>query len=423
MSLEASTSSTSAKKGTQVICAPSSPIKTIETACVRIAGSDANVLITGETGTGKEVFARLIHTRSKRSQSPFVPVNCGAIPESLVESELFGYVRGAFTGASTSRQGRVALAENGTLFLDEIGELPLAMQVKLLRVLQERTYEPVGSARSLPANFRLIAATNRDLAAEVQAGRFRQDLFYRLMVCPLELPALRKRRADVSVLFRHFWAARGENRPLDPQIFRTLEAYDWPGNVRELENLVERLSVCVDGAQVHLSDLPPNFRHGHDPRSGEPIELMSGAGNANAETMHSVGDSSDTFEAPTPLPIPFDLLRPASPSSLDELEPFSDTPTNVTTPTPIRPIEVSDSSAHQLGLPVGVAEFLKEGALPNLPLPVDLPGLLRKIEDAYIAAALTQSTHNKKAAAELLGMQRTTLVEKLRRRSRDTSQS
>ncbi len=173
---------------TQLVHAPDSPMVELFRTCSRIAASEATVLITGETGTGKEVVARLIHARSPRAGKPLIPVNCGAIPETLLESELFGYVKGAFTGAVGNRRGRVAAADGGTLFLDEIGELPLSLQVKLLRVLQERSYEPVGSAESVPANFRLVAATNRDLAAEVEAGRFRRDLYYRLLVCPVEVP-------------------------------------------------------------------------------------------------------------------------------------------------------------------------------------------------------------------------------------------
>src|SRR2546423_1324984 len=226
-----------------LVHAASSSLVEVKRTCLRIAPTDATVLLTGETGTGKEVFARLIHARSSRGTRPFVPVNCGAIPEALLESELFGYVRGAFTGAVTPRRGRVALAEGGTLFLDEIGELPLALQVKLLRLLQQRTYEPVGASESITADFRLVAATNRDLLQEVRAGRFRQDLYYRLNVCPLHLPPLRVLRGDVVALFLHFWKARGETRPFEPGVLGRLESHDWPGNVRELENLVERVSV------------------------------------------------------------------------------------------------------------------------------------------------------------------------------------
>src|SRR5512141_2771965 len=219
-----------------VVHGPDSPLLDLVRTCGRIANSEATVLITGETGVGKEVFARLIHERSPRAGRPLVAVNCGAIPETLLESELFGHVKGAFTGA-TGRRGRIAAANGGTLFLDEIGELPLSLQVKLLRVLQERCYEPVGATESVPADFRLVAATNRDLAAEVEAGRFRRDLYYRLLVCPLEVPPLRTRRADIPHLFAHFWRSRGEARAVDPMVLKLLEEHTWPGNVRELENL------------------------------------------------------------------------------------------------------------------------------------------------------------------------------------------
>jgi sigma-54 specific flagellar transcriptional regulator A len=221
-----------------IICSARSPLLGLMQSCKRVAPSESTVLLGGETGTGKEVFARYVHQHSRRAGKPFVPVNCGAIPEALLESELFGHVRGAFTGANANRKGRVAMAEGGTLFLDEIGELSLPLQVKLLRLLQQRTYEPVGSAESVTANFRLIAATNRNLTEEVEAGRFRRDLYYRLMVCPVTLPPLRARPGDVRVLFNHFWRARGERRTVHEGVMTALELHTWPGNVRELENLV-----------------------------------------------------------------------------------------------------------------------------------------------------------------------------------------
>src|SRR6266700_177220 len=242
---------------------PQSPLIETKRTCARIAASDATVLLTGETGTGKEVFARFIHTASPRLGKPFVPVNCGAIPETLLESELFGYVKGAFTGAVAARRGRVSLAEGGTLFLDEVGELPLSLQVKLLRLLQERTFEPIGSSESVPANFRLIAATNRDLAEEVKGGRFRSDLYYRLHVCPIHLPSLRERTNDIAHLFAHVWARRGETRAVEPAVMQCLANYAWPGNVRELENLVERVSVCAEGDVIRLDDLPMGVRAPH----------------------------------------------------------------------------------------------------------------------------------------------------------------
>ena len=233
-----------------------SPIAAIRATCTRIAASNATVLLTGDTGTGKEVFARLVHAHSSRTDRPFVPVNCGAIPDTLIESELFGYVRGAFTGATASRRGRVAMAEGGTLFLDEIGELPLPMQVKLLRLLQERTYEPVGSSTSVTANFRLVAATNHDLAELVRSGLFSPGS----VLPPACLPGspaapARTARRHCSSLPPFLETAR-EERPITSAVMRRLERYDWPGNVRELENLVERLSVCAQGHVIELADLP-----------------------------------------------------------------------------------------------------------------------------------------------------------------------
>jgi DNA-binding NtrC family response regulator len=226
-----------------------------------VADTTATVLITGENGTGKEVLARAIHEESSRAARPFVAVSCAALPETLIESELFGHEKGAFTGAAQMRRGRFELADGGTLFLDEVGELSPAMQVKLLRVLQERNFERLGGTKTVEVDIRLVAASNRDLEEEVAAGRFRQDLFYRLNVVPLRLPPLRERREDVPVLAVHFAATTAEKhgRPaaeLDPALVEALHEYDWPGNVRELENLVERLVVLTTGTRLGLEFLP-----------------------------------------------------------------------------------------------------------------------------------------------------------------------
>jgi sigma-54 specific flagellar transcriptional regulator A len=350
---------------TALVHGPDSPLLDLVRTCGRIAASEATVLITGETGVGKEVFARLVHERSPRAAKALVPVNCGAIPEALLESELFGHVKGAFTGAVAARRGRIAAAEGGTLFLDEIGELPLSLQVKLLRVLQERCYEPVGSTESVPANFRLVAATNKDLAAEVAAGRFRRDLYYRLLVCPVEVPPLRRRRGDIPHLFTHFWQARGEARPIEPAVLKLLEEHAWPGNVRELENLVERLSVCAEGSAIRVADLPAHLR----PDSAEVTPFLSPAPPLAPapEAPTAAADVRALFRAPEPAP------------SADPAPSFEDD------------------------------------------RPVDLPAMLRRLEDTYIDAALARTRGNKKAAADLLGLQRTTLVEKLRRRQRDAA--
>ena len=230
----------------------------------QVAGYDTSVLITGESGTGKELVAHNIHELSPRSDGPFVPVNCGAIPSELIESELFGHEKGAFTGAITARKGRFELAEGGTLFLDEIGDMDLAMQVKLLRVLQERRYERVGGTHSRHCNVRIIAATHRDLEQRIAAGSFREDLYYRLSVFPIETPALRDRVDDLPELLRHLAARTAQQgRPLVKLTAAAIEALkqqEWPGNVRELANLVERLAITRPDCAIDVQDLPPRYR-------------------------------------------------------------------------------------------------------------------------------------------------------------------
>jgi transcriptional regulator with PAS, ATPase and Fis domain len=227
----------------------------------KIADSNSTILITGESGTGKELAARAIHELSQRREQPFIPVNCGAIPEELLESELFGHVRGAFTGAVNSRQGRFQLANGGTLFLDEIGEMSPKLQVKLLRVLQERQFEPVGSDRAVQVDVRVVAATNRDLHVAAREGKFREDLFYRLNVLPVHLPSLREREGDIPLLVKHFLALHGLRKAkrvarIEPEAMAVLEAYRWPGNVREVENLVERLIVLNEDGVIRVTELP-----------------------------------------------------------------------------------------------------------------------------------------------------------------------
>ncbi|MDX6694158.1 MAG: hypothetical protein QOF02_1761 [Blastocatellia bacterium] len=226
-----------------------------------VAGTSATVLLTGENGTGKEMLARAIHEESTRANGPFVAVSCAALPESLIESELFGHEKGSFTGATQARKGRFELADTGTLFLDEISELTANVQVKLLRVLQEREFERVGGSKTLSVDIRLIAACNRDLETEVEAGRFRSDLFFRLNVVPLVLPPLRQRHEDIPLLAAHFAVKaadkHGRTRPeLDPALIEALVEYEWPGNVRELENLMERLIVLTPAARLGLEFLP-----------------------------------------------------------------------------------------------------------------------------------------------------------------------
>lgn len=244
-----------------------------------LAASSITVLIHGETGTGKELLARAIHGIGQRAQKPFVAVNCGALPDTLLESELFGYKKGAFTGAVRDKQGRFALAGDGTLFLDEIGEISPALQVRLLRVLQERTYEPLGATKPETANARIIVATNRDLAAMVKNGEFRQDLYYRINVISLELPPLRKRMEDIPLLVEHFVERfnRLQNKNVTgftPGAYSMLMAHKWPGNVRELENVVERAFVLCTAKWISPEHLPVELT-GYRPLSVESVNMES----------------------------------------------------------------------------------------------------------------------------------------------------
>jgi DNA-binding NtrC family response regulator len=297
----------------------------------RVAQSACTVLVTGESGTGKELVVAAIHDASPRARAALVAVNCGAIPENLIESALFGHVRGAFTGAHAAHQGLVATAEGGTLFLDEIGELPLAVQVKILRLLQQREYSPVGDSRTTKCDIRVIAATNRDLEQEVAAGRFREDLYYRLNVIQIPVPPLRERSSDIPGLAMHFFkecaarSARDDLTGFSDEALQTMQGYEWPGNVRALENAVERAVLLAPGPYVEVSDLPPRVRR----------ELPS-------------------------------------------------------------------------GLPVPTSEVPTDG--------IDLRAAVESYENGLIRDALSKTGRNKNRAAQLLGLNRTTLVEMIKRR-------
>ncbi len=332
----------------------------------QVAGSDATVLIHGESGTGKEVVARNIHYLSARRERPFVPINCGAIPSELLESELFGHEKGAFTGAVAARQGRFEMAEGGTLFLDEIGDMPLPMQVKLLRVLQEKVFERVGSNRSTPTNVRVVAATHRNLEELIEAGRFREDLYYRLNVFPIETPALRERVADIPLLIQELIARierdqRGSVR-LTPAAVIALCQYAWPGNVRELANLIERLSILFPLGVVDLGDLPEKYRAG---ATGEAPE----------------------HRAPCSCP---DNIRHLSPEQL-----------------------FPEPAFEGLGLLGPAIPEPSEARLPRAGL--NLKDHLSAIEMNLIRQALKSADGVVAHAATLLQMRRTTLVEKLRK--------
>jgi len=311
----------------------------------KVAPTDSTVLVTGESGTGKELLVRALHGNSRRRDKPFVPVNCGAIPRELLESELFGHEKGAFTHAIRNRAGRFELADGGTLFLDEIGEMDLSLQVKILRVLQEKEFERVGGTKTMKVDVRIVAATNRDLDAEVAAGRFREDLFYRLNVIPLHLPPLRERGDDVLLLARAFlerFCGQKERKPLTipAETAALFLGYSWPGNVRELENFMERLSILCDNDDIRGEDLPHKM-------------------------WEDVGRRPP---APTPAPA---------------------APAGFVWPT------VSDLKNKGFGL----KEFLDE------------------IEERLLSEALGMASGVKNQAAEILGIKRTTLIEKLKKKN------
>ncbi|GAB6040636.1 sigma-54 dependent transcriptional regulator [Endothiovibrio diazotrophicus] len=365
-------------------------IRTTRRLIEQVAQSDATVLILGESGTGKEVVARNIHFFSKRRAKPFVPINCGAIPGDLLESELFGHEKGAFTGAITARQGRFELAEGGTLFLDEIGDMSLPMQVKLLRVLQERTFERVGSNKSFSADVRVLAATHRDLEERIRDGKFREDLFYRLNVFPIEMPPLRERGDDVPLLIdemiqRCEAEGRGSVR-FTAGALEILSNHAWPGNVRELANLVERLAILFPMGVVDVNDLPEKYR-------------PKGAASTIPEVLL---EREALFGTPIP-----DAYRasPAEEAMDDEPqeEAFSDEP------------EEAMGAEAAAGSQTAVAE-----AIPAVPsqLPsdgLDLKEHLAQLEIQLIKQALDESNGVVAHAAKLLKMRRTTLVEKLRK--------
>jgi len=322
------------------IYAPGSPLQKILGLARRVAPTDCNILVTGESGTGKEVVVRALHHWSQRARGPFVPVNCGAIPENLLESELFGHVKGAFTGAERPRTGRFEVANKGTVFLDEVGELPLLLQVKLLRVIQERRIEPLGSHHAKDVDFRLVAATNRSLESDVKDGKFREDLYFRLNVLRLHLPALRERPSDIPPLVEHF--VRMYNDRLLTEIegvsddaLNLLMRQSWKGNIRELENFIQGLMVIVGEGRIEM-------HHVHERLS------------------QRIG--------------------------------FDDEPTD-TSSTPL----------------VNAAlDFPEDG--------LDLNERLEQVETQLLAEALRRADGNKTKAARLLGLNRTTLVEKIKRK-------
>lgn len=330
------------------------PMRRVRAMMAQVADRDVSVMITGESGTGKEVVARNLHNSSSRASGPFVPVNCGAIPPELLESELFGHEKGAFTGAISTRQGRFELANGGTLFLDEIGDMPLPMQVKLLRVLQERCFERVGGNKTIDVDVRIIAATHKDLEVMIADGTFREDLYYRLNVFPIEMPALRERLDDLPALLNEL-VQRAEKSGLGLLQFHdsallSLARHGWAGNVRELANLVERLSILHPGSVISINELPQKFRYLEDNE------------------------------------LPSHLQRPM--------------------PVPALHTGISDDQV--------VAEVVASGGyLP--PEGIDMKKYLNDLEQSLIEQALDEAGNVVARSADLLSIRRTTLVEKMRK--------
>ncbi|CAM3548413.1 MULTISPECIES: sigma-54 dependent transcriptional regulator [Pseudoalteromonas] len=340
-------------------------VKNVRFLISQVAKTDANVLILGESGTGKEVVARNVHLLSKRAQGPFVPVNCGAIPGELLESELFGHEKGAFTGAISARKGRFELAQGGTLFLDEIGDMPLQMQVKLLRVLQERTYERVGGTKPIQADVRVIAATHRNLETMIEDGKFREDLFYRLNVFPIENPSLNERAEDIALLLKELTRRvneqTGNSVKFTDRAVDSLKSHAWPGNIRELANLVERMVIMFPDKVVDVTDLPQKYRY---------IEV-------------------EAFEPE----YPEELLEK---DAFNELfsDGFSDDEEDM----------VAEDFAPQAS---------NVGLLPDEG--IELKEYLAELEIDLITQALERYDYVVARAAEILGVRRTTLVEKMKK--------
>lgn len=267
----------------------SASMRDLDRMIAKVAPTESTVLVTGESGTGKGVIARRIHQSSQRADGPFIPVNCGAIPENLMESELFGHIKGSFTGADKARKGLFLEADKGTIFLDEIGELPLALQVKLLHVIEEKTVRPVGSEQAKRADVRIVAATNRDLRQMVGEGKFREDLYFRLSVFHVHAPPLRERRQDILGLVR-FLLQRGAKRmnygyqlSIDPEVEEILVAYDWPGNVREMENVVDRALILADEGRITTAELPPQIARTAVPAVGNGISIPESGDSLRAQ--------------------------------------------------------------------------------------------------------------------------------------------
>ena len=350
----------------------SPPMRDIRKLIETIADSTATVMINGESGTGKELVAQALHHQSSRSDANFVPLNCAAIPKELMESELFGHRKGAFTGALADRVGRFELAHGGTLFLDEIGDLSLDMQVKLLRVLQERMVDPVGSSRAVEVDVRVIAATHRDLELEISEGRFREDLYYRLNVLPVTTPPLRERGDDIALLLKHYaekFAHKGTPITFSPEFLSALKSYEWPGNVRELSNLVHRFSTLFAGQYLTLASIPVSML----PKGLQKLQLERAA----EEPAPPSADVLQMFALDEPGTVPDSVAKSDEPNHVEDII------------------------------------MLAQGGPVLPPEGMSLKEKMAQIERAFIEQALDRSAGNVSKTARLLNLQRTTLIEKI----------
>jgi sigma-54 specific flagellar transcriptional regulator A len=372
-----------------VLAGDSPAMRSLRALIRRVATSDSTVLILGESGTGKELVAQSIHRLSTRHSNRFVPVNCGAIPADLLESELFGHTKGAFTGALADRRGRFELANSGTLFLDEIGDMRLDMQVKLLRVLQERVIDRVGDDRSIPVNVRVVAATHRQLEESISQGKFRADLFYRLNVVPLYVPALRDRGDDVTILFDHFAkrCATPGQLPIraSEDLREWMTSYSWPGNCRELLNLVERLTVFWPAQELSLKSIPSSML----PRGASTV-VGASSPDEQAAILELFQGDEDLMSAKEAAHAAADCVSDVADLAVAEL------------------VIRESSSNWSAELPAAAAPTLSNAT-------VDLKQMLADFESAWIREAMKVTEGNITHAAELLGLARTTLIERLRK--------
>lgn len=417
-------------KGLATIIGHSPAIQAVRSLIQAVARSGSSVLILGESGTGKELVARALHDLSDRSGASFVPVNCAAIPKELIESELFGHRKGSFTGALTDRTGRFELAHGGSLFLDEIGDLALDMQVKLLRVLQEKSIDPIGASKPVQIDARIIAATHRDIEGEIASGHFRQDLFYRLNVLPIEMPPLRDRLEDVPALAEAF--ARRHAPPgkspitLEPDLIHALQCYDWPGNIRELSNLIDRFSVLFPGRRLNLMTIPAvMLPRGLRPYAEQMLRLAVTEQTDRRDDEHQASDQPDRAEEESETKQGHLLDAPNSDANAADLDPWAllaeTSPATYSSPrleSGLAAAAPSSDEFQDYTVPAGphsVEEIVMmvedQDDLPEQGL--HLKQHLADIERSLIRQALLRSDGNISQTARLLRLQRTTLIEKI----------